>query len=66
MSESYLNEKYGKTILTSDGEYYLSDLKYSTRQSILDSLKKDSYKDLVDMKHRMKLTPTEINFILFD
>ena len=32
-SESYLKEKYGKTILTSDGEYYLSDLEYSTRQS---------------------------------
>ena len=65
-SETYLLEKYGKTILTSDGEYYLSDLEYSTRQSIVDSLKKDSYKDLVDMKHRMKLTPTEINFILYD
>ena len=65
-SESYLKEKYGKTILTSDGEYYLSDLEYSTKQSILDSLNKDSYKDLVDMKHRMKLTPTEINFILYD
>ena len=65
-SESFLKEKYGKTKPTSDGEYYLSDLKYSTRQSILESLKKDSYKDLVDMKHRMKLTPTEINFILYD
>ena len=65
-SESYLKEKYGKTIPTSDGEYYLSDLEYSTRQSILESLKKDSYEDLVDMKHRMKLTPTEINFILYD
>ena len=65
-SESYLKEKYGKTIPTSDGEYYLSDLEYSTRQSILESLKKDSYKDLVDIKHRMKLTPTEINFILYD
>ena len=65
-SESYLKEKYGKTIPTSDGEYYLSHLEYSTRQSILESLKKDSYKDLVDMKHRMKLTPTEINFILYD
>ena len=41
-SESYLKEKYGKTIPTSDGEYYLSDLEYSTRQSILESLKKDS------------------------
>ena len=65
-SETYLLEKYGKTIPTSDGEYYLSDLEYSTRQSILESLKKDSYKDLVDMKHRMKLPPTETNFILYD
>ena len=65
-SESYLKEKYGKTIPTSDGEYYLSDLEYSTRQSILESLKKDNFKDLVDMKHRMKLTPTEINFFLYD
>ena len=65
-SETYLLEKYGKTIPTSDGEYYLSDLEYSTKQSILESLKKDSYKDLVDMKHRMKVTPTEINFILYE
>ena len=65
-SESYLKEKYGKTILTSDGEYYLSELEYSIRQSILMSLKKDNFKDLVDMKHRMKLTPTEITFILYD
>ena len=28
-SETYLKEKYGKTIPTSDGEYYLSDLEYS-------------------------------------
>ena len=65
-SEIYSKEKYGKTLPTSDGEYYLSDLEYSTRQSILESLKKDSTKDLVDMKHRMKLTPTEINFILYE
>ena len=58
-SETYLKEKYGKTIPTSDGEYYLSDLEYSTRQSIVEPLKEDSYRDLVDMKHRMKLTPTE-------
>ena len=44
----------------------MSDLEYTTRESILKSLEKDSYKDLVDMKHRLKLTPTEINFILFD
>ena len=65
-SETYLKQKYGKTIPTSDGEYYLSDLEYSTRESILKSLKKDSYKDLVDMKHRMKLTQTEKNFILYE
>ena len=65
-SETYLKEKYGKTIPTSDGEFYLSALEYSTRESILKSLKKDSYKDLVDMKHRTKLTPTQINFILYD
>ena len=65
-SESYLKEKYGKTKPTSDGENYLSDLEYSTRQPILESLKKDSYKYLVDMKHRMKLSPTETNIILYD
>ena len=65
-SETYIKEKYGKIIPTSDGEYYLSDLEFSARQSILESLKKDSYKDLVDMKHRMKLTPMEIKFILYD
>ena len=27
-SEAYLKEKYGKTIPTSDGEYYLSHLEY--------------------------------------
>ena len=65
-SETYLFVKYRKTIPTSDGEYYLSDLEYSTRESILKSLKKDSYIDIVDMKHRMKLTPTEIKFFLYD
>ena len=49
-SETHLLEKYGKTIPTSDGENYLSDLEYSTRESILKSLKKDSYIDTVDMK----------------
>ena len=29
-------------------------------------MKKDFFKDLVDMKHRMKLTPTEVNFISFE
>ena len=65
-SETYLNDKYRKTIPTLVGEYYLSDLEYSTRESILKSLKKDSYKDIVDMKHRMKLTPTVLNFILYE
>ena len=65
-SGTHLLEKYGKNIPTSDGEYYLSDLEYSTRESILKSLKKDSYIDIVDMKHRMKLTPTEVNFVLYD
>ena len=51
---------------TSHGKYYLSDLEYSTRESILNSLKKDSYIDIVDMKHRMILTPTEVKFILND
>ena len=46
-SETYLLEKYGKTIPTSDGEYYLSDLEYSTRQSILESLKKIPIKTLL-------------------
>ena len=64
--ETNFLDKYGKTIPTSDGEYYLSDLEYSTRESILKSLKKDSYIDIVDMKHRMKSSPTEIMFILYD
>ena len=65
-SKTHVLEKYGKTIPTSDGEYYLSDLNYSTRENILKSLKKDSYLDIFDMKHRMKLTPTEINFIFYE
>ena len=65
-SETHLLEKDGKTIPTSDGEYYLSDLEYSTRESILKSLKQDSYIDIVDIKHRMKLTPTEINFVIYE
>ena len=65
-SEEYLLEKYGKEIQTSDGVYYLSDLDYSTREDILKCLKIDKYKDIVDLKYRMKLTDTEINFILFE
>ena len=64
-SDEYLLEKYGKEIKTSDGVYYLSDLDYSTREDILKCLKKDEYTDLVDLKYRMKLSESEINFILF-
>ena len=63
-SDEYLFEKYGKEIQTSDGVYYLSDLDYSTRQTVLNSLKKDQYKDNVDFEYRMKLTDTELNLIL--
>ena len=45
---------------------FLSDLDYSTREDIVYSLKIDEYKDIVDLKYRMKLTDTEINFILFE
>ena len=65
-SDEYSLEKYGKEIKTSDGVYYLSDLDYSTREDIVYSLKIDEYKDIVDLKYRMKLTDTEINFILFE
>ena len=65
-SDEYLLEKDGKEIKTSDGVYYLSDLDYSTREDIVYSLKIDEYKDIVDLKYRMKLTDTEINFILFE
>ena len=65
-SDEYLLEKYGTEIKTSDGVYYLSDLDYSKREDIVKCLKKDEYKDIVDLKYRMKLTDTEINFILFE
>ena len=65
-SDEYLLEKYGKEIKTSDGVYYLSDLDYSTREDIVKCLKRDEYNDIVDLKYRMKLTDTEINFILFE
>ena len=65
-SDEYLLEKYGTEIKTSDGVYYLSDLDYSTREDIVYSLKIDEYKDIVDLKYRMKLIDTEINFILFE
>ena len=65
-SDEYLLEKYEKEIKTSDGVYYLSDLDYSTREDIVKCLKKDEYKDIVDLKYRMKLTDTEIIFTLFE
>ena len=64
-TDEYLLEKYGTEIKTSDGVYF-SDLDYSTREQIVKCLKKDEYKDIVDLKYRMKLTDTEINFILFE
>ena len=65
-TDEYLLEKYGTEMKTSDGVYYLSDLDYSTREDILNCLKIDEYKDIVDLKYRMKLTDTDINFILFE
>ena len=65
-TNQYLLEKYGTEIQTSDGVFYLSDLDYSTRQTVLNTLEKDQYKDIVDLKYRMKLTTSEINFILFE
>ena len=44
----------------------MSDLNSFTGEIILKALKKDSYIDIADMKHKMKLTPTEINFILYE
>ena len=65
-SDGYLLEKYEKEIQISQGGYYLSDLDYSTREDIVKCLKKDEHKDIVDLKYRMKLTDTELNFILFE
>ena len=62
----YFSDEYLLVVKTSDGVYYLSDLDYSTREDIVYSLKIDEYKDIVDLKYRMKLTDTEINFILFE
>ena len=58
-----MEQKYKET---SDGVYYLSDLDYSTRQTVLNTLKKDQYKDIVNLKHIMKLTTSEIKFIFFE
>ena len=65
-TNQYLLEKYGKEIQTSDDVYYLSDLDYSTREDIVMCLEKDEYKDIVDLKYRMKLPETELNIILFE
>ena len=65
LTNQYLLEKYGTEIQTSDGVYYLSEFDYSTRQTVLNSLKKDQYKDIVDLKYRIKLTTTELNFMFW-
>ena len=66
-TDEYLLEKYGKEIKVSEDEiYYISDLKYSVREDIVARLREIGFKDVVDMRHRMKLTETEINFILFE
>ena len=65
LSNQYLLGTYGTEIQTSDGVYCLSDTHYSTREDIVKCLKKDEYKDTVDLKYRMKqITDTELNFIL--
>ena len=65
-TDQYLLEKYGNEIKFSDTEvYYLSDLNYSVREDILFRLQEIGYKDVVDMRHRMKLTDSEIEYVLF-
>ena len=64
-SDDNLFEKYATEIQTTDGVYYLSDLDFSTRQTVLKSLKKHKYKNIVDFKYRMERIDTELNFILF-
>ena len=66
ITDEYLLKKCGKEIQTSNGVYYSSDVHSSTRQIVLNSLKKDQYKVIVDLKYRMKLTDTELRFILFE
>ena len=65
-SDEYLLEIYGTEIKTSDDVYYLSDLDYSAREDVVKCLKKDEYKDIVDLKYRVKLTDNELNFMLFE
>ena len=65
-SDQYLEEKYTSDINTSDGLYYLSDLNYSqSRNNIIKALKKDKNTDIVYLRHHLKLTDDEINFVLF-
>ena len=58
-------EKYGKEIKIDKDIYYLSDLDYNTRKDIIEQLKINKYTDIVDMRHRMKLTEDEIKYIIF-
>ena len=63
---TYLLEKYGDNIHTTEGLYYLSDLSYTeSRNNIVKCLKKDKNTDIVYLKYHVKLTDDEINFILF-
>ena len=50
-TQAYLEEKYGESIETSEGFYYLSDLSYSeSRNNIVKFLKKDKITDIVYFK----------------
>ena len=58
-------KKYGKESKI-DQRYLLfiwSWLQY--KKKIIEKLKISKYTDVVDMKHRMKLTEDEINYILY-
>ena len=64
-NDDYLIKKYGKEIKIDKNIYYLSDLNYNTRKDIIEQLKTNKYTDIVDMRHRMKLTEDEIKYIIF-
>ena len=64
-TDEYVLKMYGTEIKTTDGIYNVSDLDYSTRENVIQSLKKDQYTEIVDLKYRNKLTNTEIDFLLF-
>ena len=64
-NDDYLIKKYGKEIKIDKDIYYLSDLDYNTRKDIIEQLKINKYTDIVDMRHRMKLTEDEIKYIIF-